>query len=523
MLLLLCVAMVSGCRNSTTQNPKVFHYNQASGISSLDPAFSRDQATIWACHQLYNGLVQLDPQLEVRPCIARSWQVGDDGLSYTFKLRTDVYFHTDACFADSTRLVTAADVVYSLHRILDPHVASPGAWIFHDRVDTLAPFTAIDDSTVVIRLLRPFRPMLGLLSMSYCAVVPHEAIRRYGSDYRAHPVGTGPFRCKVWKEGSALILTRHPRYFEYEGTTRLPYLDGVRVSFIANKKSEYLAFKQGKLDFISGIDPSFIEEVLTPQGMLKPELSQDIVLQKAPYLNTEYLGMLMDSSSPLRDVRIRQALNYGIDRTSLIRFLRKGVGRPASNGFVPAGLPSFDTTLHGYSYDPVRARELIRASGYSAHPEPITLYVTAPYKDIALYAAKQWEQIGIQVKPEVVEGAILREWMSGGKAMFFRGSWIADYPDAENYLAVFYSHNGAPPNYTRFRDARYDRLYVQSLHEQVDSARYALYRAMDSMIITASPVIPLFYDEVLRFTHPRVKHLAPNGINLLDLTRVELE
>ncbi len=531
---LLSVMLFSSCNSCSKKAPetrKFFRYNQVSGIASLDPAFAKDQAGSWACNQLYNSLVQLDNQLNVKPCIASSWDISSDGLIYTFHLRTDVRFHDNACFVNGKgRNVKASDVVFSFARIIEPQTASPGAWIFIKDVDTVAPFTAVNDSTFQLKLQRPFRPMMGILSMQYCSIIPEEAVRKYGAEFRAHPVGTGPFMFKNWKEGTALILVKNPDYFEKEGPQSLPYIDGIKVTFIDNKKTEYLSFKQKQLDFISGIDGSFIDEVLDEKGSLKADLIEKFNLEKTPYLNTEYLGFLMEAGdeklNPLLNKKIRQAINYGFDRREMIQYLRKGVGRPAESGFTPYGLPSFDAEqVKGYQYDINKAKQLLKDAGYpngKGLPE-MKFYTNETYQEFALYISKQLEQIGLNVKVEISQPAILREWMSQSKVNMFRGSWLADYPDAENYFAVFYSKNGSPPNYTRFNNAEYDRLYQAALAENDDAKRYQIYHQMDRIIVEEAPVVPLYYDEVLRFSQKNVEGLEPNALNLLDLKRVKIK
>jgi peptide/nickel transport system substrate-binding protein len=526
-ILLISVLLHSCSSDPQVFDPQVFHYNQSAGIASLDPAFARDQSGIWACHQLYSSILQLDDSLHIRPCIARSWEISDDGLTYTFHLRDDVWFHRDGCFKDSTRLLTASDVVYSYRRVRDPRTASPGAWVFNGRLDSLEPFNAIDDTTFVMKLSKPFLPMLGILTMQYCSVIPHEAVEKYGPDFRSHPVGTGPFRLKLWREEAAMILVKNEKYFEREGGEQLPHIKGVRVSFMNSKKTEFVAFKQGKLDFISGIDASFQDEVIDENGDLRKEIASSFNLSKAPYLNTEYLGFLMkpDGTNILSDPKIRQAINYGFDRKELIRYLRNGIGRPAESGFTPPGLPSYDGSIAGYHYDIEKARELLKESGHengAGLPE-LTLYTNDTYKEMGLMLSKQLDKIGIRLKVEVTEPAILREWMSQGKVAFFRGSWIADYPDAESYFTVFYSKNTSPPNYTHFNNPDYDRIYEKSLTEKDEPARYALYHDLERIIIREAPIVPLYYDEVLRFTQKRVKGLSSNGLNLLDLKRVRLQ
>ncbi len=525
--------VISSCNNSTKSDKKFFRYNQSSGIASLDPAFSKDQSTIWACNQLYNSLVALDDNLNTTAAIAKTWEISEDGKTYTFHLRNNVAFHNNECFAGGKgRSVVAADVVYSFKRIVDPKVASPGAWIFNNSIDTTTTFTALNDSTFQLKLRKPFRPMLGILSMQYCSVVPHEAIEKYGADFRSHPVGTGPFMFKNWKEGMALILVKNENYFENDADSKaLPYLDGIKISFIDNKKTEYLSFKQHELDFINSIDASFIDEVLGDDGNLKPELNDKINLLKTPYLNTEYLGFLTNDNAknevhPLLNKKIRQAINYGFDRKEMLRYLRKGVGKPAESGFTPFGLPSFDADkVKGYSYDLPKAKQLLKEAGHENGKDlpQIKFYTNETYKEYALYISKQLEQLGLNIKVEISQPSILREWMSQGKVDFFRGSWLADYPDAENYFAVFYSKNGSPPNYTRFRNKQFDELYEKALIENDDNKRYEIYHEMEKIIIEECPVVPLYYDEVLRFSQKNILGLTANGLNVLNLKKVKIQ
>src|SRR5690606_16369637 len=350
--LVVGLALLPGCYSSEKSDKMIFHYNEFSGIASLDPAFAKAQSTMWPAHQLFNTLVEINDSLEIVPSLAKRWEVSDDRLTYTFFLRDDVYFHDDEAFIDGVgRKMTAFDVEYSLGRIIDRNTASPGAWIFNRKVDTSRPFTAVNDTTFQLKLLRPYNPILGILSMQYCSIVPKEAVEKYGNEFRRHPVGTGPFQFVVWQEGQALVLKKNPRYFERDSAgNRLPYLDGIKVTFYDSKATEFLLFRQKQLHFINDIDASFKDDILTKQGVLRKEWRDKIELQVQPYLNVEYLGILVDpdnemvKSSPLRLKKIRQAINYGFDRRKMITYLRNSLGTPAESGFVPLGLPSFDST-----------------------------------------------------------------------------------------------------------------------------------------------------------------------------------
>ncbi len=517
--------------NKHSQNKNIFHYNEASGIATLDPAFAKNQSIMWAVHQLYNTLVEVDEHTKIIPSVAKSWDISADNLTFTFHLRTDVFFQNNQLlFGNKKRQLTAGDVVYSFKRIMDKNTASSGAWIFNNRVDSIEPFKALNDSTFQIKLSKPFNPVLGILSMQYCSIVPHEAVEKYGKDFRRNPCGTGPFRFVAWEEGQALILIKNENYFEKDSTgKRLPYLDGVKVSFFDSKATEFLEFQQGRLDAINDIDAAFKDEVLTKKGALRKEWNGKINLSKQTYLSTEYLGILIDSNnaliknSPLRIKKLRQAINYGIDRKKMIMYVRNSIGTPAESGFVPAGLPSFDSsTFTGYRYNQAKALKLLQEAGFTnGNGLPVIALLTTPlYADIGSYIANELQQLGIKIQVEVVQKSLLLEQTAKSQALFFHGNWIADYPDAENYLSVFYSHNPAPPNYTRYKNAAFDVLYEKALAEKNDSIRFKLYRQADQLVMNDAPVVLLWYDMVIRFSHPYVKNFNANTLNLLELRRV---
>ena len=358
-LLIAADGFLTACYNKKNNSGGIFHYNESNGIASLDPAFAKSQSVMWPSHQLFNTLVEIDDSLHIVPSLAKSWDISADRTVFTFHLRDDVFFHDDAAFADNKgRKLTARDVEYSFARIIDKKTASPGAWIFNRKVDTTQPFKAIDDTTFQLKLLRPYIPILGIISMQYCSVVPEEAVEKYGTDFRRHPVGTGPFQFVAWEEGQVLILKKNPHYFEKDTAgNRLPYIDGINISFYDSKATEFLLFRQKQLEFINDIEASFKDEVLTKKGTLRKEWEGKIVMKTNPYLNIEYFGILVDSTnilvknSPMRSKKIRQAINYGFDRRKMILYLRNSLGTPAESGFVPMGLPSFDSSVvKGYHF-----------------------------------------------------------------------------------------------------------------------------------------------------------------------------
>jgi peptide/nickel transport system substrate-binding protein len=534
LILVSCFSCLPSCNGKDQAAKNIFHYNEQTGIASLDPAFAKNQSIMWAVHQLYNTLVEVDKDLNIVPSIAKSWRISEDRLTYTFNLRDDVFFHDDDAFPNSHgRRLTADDVVYSFNRIINKKTASPGDWIFNRKVDSLNAFAAIDDTTFQLKLIRPYMPILGILSMQYCSIVPKEAVDKYGADFRGHPVGTGPFAFVAWEEGQALVLKKNKNYFERDTAgNRLPYLDGIKITFYDSKATEFLLFRQKQLDFINDIESSFKDEVLTKKGELRKNWEGKIVLQTHPYLNIEYLGILFDSSnelvknSPMKLRKIRQAINYGFDRRKMILYLRNSLGTPAESGFVPSGLPSFDSSrVKGYTYDPAKSKRLLAEAGYPGGKglSPVKLLTVPIYSDLAGFIAKQLDEAGVPVQVDVVQKSLLLEMTSNSRALFFRGSWIADYPDAENYLSVFYSKNPAPPNYTRYKNPQFDALFERALAETNDTLRYKLYREADQVMISDAPVVPLWYDKVIHLVQPNIKGFEPNSLNLLELRHTRIE
>ena len=526
-LLTLANSIVACSYQDGSQKGKVFRYNESKGITSLDPVYARTMPSIWPVSQLFGGLVQLDNKLSVQPLVAKSWQISTDGLVYTFYLRNDVFFHNNQCFLEGQgRHVVASDFVFSYGRLASPAVASPGSWVL-SKVDTLANgqprILAPADSILVIHLREPFPAFLGLLAVPYFAVVPKEAIDAYGKEFGRNPVGCGPFMLKTWRDGEKLVFVKNPHYFEKDLSGRsLPYLDAVAINFITDKQSEFMEFILGNLDFISGVSKASKDELLTRTGKLNPKYSKRITLLTGPYLNTEYLGFLVDAElskgSLVLNRDFRRAIAYGFDRQRMIAYLRNGLGFPSESGFVPMGLPPFSDSLKGFFYCPDSTLSILSRIGYSNGKglPAITLTTTDDYLDICEYIQHELNKLGVKLNVEVVTGASYRQSVADSRLPMFRGSWIADYADAESFLSLFYSGNYSPygPNYTHFKSDKFDELYSLSL-KQVDlGKRLKLYRQMDSLVLAEAPVIPLFYDKVVRFVRKGVVGMDPNPMNI---------
>ena len=499
----------------------VFRYNEYGNITSLDPAFSRNLPNIWATTHMFNSLVQLNDDLEIIPDLAEQWTISSDGLVYEFRIREDVFFHQHPAFGKSkTRKVNASDFAFSLKRLLDPQLASPGGWVLQnvERIE------AKNDQLLIITLKQPFPAFLGLLSMRYCSVVPKEIVTNTEGNFRKNPIGTGPFAFKYWEEDVKLVLRKNPLYFERDDLgLSLPYLESISISFLPDKQSEFMLFLQEKLDILNTLDNSYKDELLTQQGTLTEKYKEKINLQKGPYLNTEYLGFYLDSPSPvIKSPLIREAINIGFDRKKMMIYLRNNIGFIGNKGFIPEGLSGHPKEVV-LKYQPEKAAELVKTfekeTGLKAE---ITLATDANYIDLCEYIQRELQKIGISIKVDMMPPATLKQARSKGKLEMFRSNWIADYPDAENYLSLFYSKNFSPtgPNYTHFYSPTFDSLYENSFFINDAQKRGEIYQSMDSLVMSKHPLIPLYYDQVLRFSHKNVQGLNLNPVNVLKLKKI---
>ncbi|HLG04231.1 MAG TPA: ABC transporter substrate-binding protein [Bacteroidia bacterium] len=525
-----------GKKNATEGN--VFRFNELGEVRSLDPAMGGSFEDNWALTQLYNGLVEMDTDLFVQPCIAKSWEISEDGMKYTFHLRNDVFFQDSPQFPGGKgRKVTSADFVFSFERLFDKRFSNASTLvekIVHDPAQGKYGFTAPDDSTLDIQLRMPFRPFLGILTMKFFSVVPKEVVSFFEAEFGRNPIGTGPFRLKFWHEKNNLVFEKNPGYFKFDEIgVRLPYLDLVSVTFIKNPESAYMQLLAGDQDMISGIDAINREKTLGQDGKLRPGLLKRFVLQSAPFIKTDYLAILVDpkiqeaKKSPLSLLYVRQAINYAIDRKKIVRYRRSNLGTPANAGFIPPEMHAYDPAkLEGFSYNPDKARLLLSKANYPGGKgmPTIRLTTTASYLDIADEIKHQLNEIGITVNIETMMPGAYVTAAAEGDLLFFRKSWICDYPDPENFMSLFYSKHFAPAgaNYTHFSDKEFDRLYERCLVEPNDSLRAELFLRMDQIIVDQAPVVPLYYDRVVRLVSKKVEGFMVDPTNSMNLERVRL-
>ena len=329
-LTILSVCLFSSCVDKDDHN--VFSFNVSKGINTLDPHQVRTQEEIWVALQLYNTLVALDTGLHVVPSLAKSWKVEEEGKSYTFTIRDDVLLTNHK---EPKAELTAHHVAASFQRLMDPAQSAKGTWIFASLIGSPdSAFTATNDSTFIIRLRQPNSTLLSQLTLPYAAVVVDEEGALFG---------TGPFTKAAYYQNEKLLLRNNPLYWEEdENGESLHYLEGVEISFINSKQNEYLAFLQGKLHMLSGLDASYKDEVLSRDGTFKDKFKKHYIASLEPFLNTEYLAFyLPDTIKKGFDRNFRKGIELAINSRKILDYLRNGAGTPANGYLLPEKLLSY--------------------------------------------------------------------------------------------------------------------------------------------------------------------------------------
>jgi peptide/nickel transport system substrate-binding protein len=527
-----------------------FRVNETGELRSLDPVAINDVTSAHIAENIYDQLLYFDANLQLTCELAERWEVSSDGRHYTYYLRRGVYFHDDPCFPDGKgRELTANDVVYSLTRCCDARAGTLCADYFRGkvvgaeeyynatrealrtgaepRIQRVRGFRALDRYTVRIELVEPFGPFEYYVAMNFTGIHPREAVEYYGKDFFQHPVGSGPFRFVRWTPDRECVLERNVRYWKRDSLgNQLPYLDGIRFSFIKDDKVQFLEFLQGALEESYRIPSEFFPLVVDHRKQLRSSF-QRFQLLRVPALSTQYYGML--TTSPIfQDVRVRQAFNYAVDRERILRYVLNGQGgEPAHWGLVPPAMPNYPAMrIHGYRFDPLRARELLAAAGYpmGRNFPPLELQLNSGGGRNLLVAEAVQRQLaeilGVQIGLKIVEFARHLDEIDHGRTPFYRLGWIADYPDPESFLNLFYgklvpndSSAASPINSTRYRNPRYDSLFERSRGRLDRRQRAELFADAEQIAIADAPMLLLFYDEDYRLLQPYVRGYQNNAMD----------
>ena len=530
-----------------------FRYNEEEYFKSLYPLNITEVTAHRLLEQIYEGLVTFDDStLAVIPALAERWTIDESKKIYTFYLRKGVFYHDDPCFPNGKgRELNAQDVKFCFDRLCYHNPAdNQGFWIFKDVVkgaseyDSLTskniiPATGVsgvrvlNDSTVEVELVKPYAVFLARLALIFGKIYPREAFDKYGADMREHCVGTGPFYLKINQDNQISYLARNPNYWKKdEFGNQLPYLDAIRVSYIKEKKNELLEFKKGNSDLVYKFPLEMIEEIMDNKHNLKPEY-QKFQLQFMPTMSLQYYGF-QHQGKIFNNINVRKAFCYAYDREKLCEYTLKGSGFPAIYGVVPPGTGTYDSKqVKGFNFDPAKAQTYLAKAGFpkgKGFPK-LTLELNSGgsrNSQVAEAIKKMIEEtLGIEIELLMVPWAQHTETVETAKTDFYRLGWIADYPDAENFLNLFHSkyvpddiNQKTYINSFRYKNKAFDMLFDNAIATVDEKERNILYAKADQQVIEDAVVLPNYYDIDFRLLQPYVRDCPQNAMEQRDFSEV---
>jgi oligopeptide transport system substrate-binding protein len=430
----------------------------------------------------FSGLISFDPQLNLIPELASSWDISPDGTLYTFHLRPDARFHNG-------RPVTARDVIYSWDRAADPQTNSDTVLTYlgdivgvkernEGKVDTISGLQAIDDHTLQVTVDAPKPYFLQKLTYPTAFVVDRENVES-GPDWYRAPNGTGPYRLARWDSFKSMLYERNDDY--YLEPAKIPY-----VIFQLYSGDPLRLYESGDID-ITGIGGSSLPRFQDPEEPMHADLRDGVDM---------CTGMIIfdNQQPPFDDPKARQAFSLAFDREKYIDIVTHNNALPAK-GVLPPGLPGYNTELQGLPYDPEKARQLLTESKYGGADQlPPIIYTSGGHgSDVGgsvAALAQMWQQnLGITLTVENVEPDKYSDLIHAGQhGQLFSGGWCADYPDPENFADALF-HTGAQQNQSHYSNPQVDALLEQARTERDVSKRLQLYQQAEQMIVDDAAVL----------------------------------
>ena len=455
---------------------------------TLDPHLTTDATSAAIIIEVFGGLVTISPELKVVPDIAKEWDVSGDGRTYTFHLREDASFHNG-------KPVTAQDFKWSLERSADPVTGSLVVEQYlgdivgvkeklRGEAREVEGIKVIDDLTLQITIDEPKSYFISKLTYPTAFVLDRENVET-GNRWARTPNGTGPFKLGDYVPGEFLNLEKNPDY--HLGPA---FLD--RVELILSGGTAMLMYENDEID-ITGVGLADIDRLEDPNEPLSAELRKAL-----PSFSTNYIGM-NTSEPPFDDVKVRQALNYAINKQEIASLVLADLVTPAK-GILPPGFPAYSEELQGFHFDPDKARQLLSESKYGGDLEtfpPIVLTVTGGFgASVGLdleVILESWRQVlGIEIEIQQTEFATYLQDLHKNRFQMFEIGWIADYPDPENFLDLLFYSDSAN-NQTRYSNPMVDELLLKARTETDTDVRYGIYQEVEEMIVADAPWIPLWH------------------------------
>lgn len=516
-----CLLVLSGCEGGRQDKGKMepasrnsIVFTIGNDISNMDPAQMNDVESALVANQVYEGLVRFKADsVEVEPCLATDWNVSDDGLVWTFRLRPDVKF-------DDGTALTAEAVVFSVMRQLDEnhpyHVSGRMRYaglLFGDPTSTtsalLKTVVATDPLTVRFTLARPYMPFLKNLAMTQAAVISPEAAKVLADDLNTTMVGTGAFRLRSYDRDQRITLVKNHRYW---GEKAL--LDEVEFRVLRDANTRVNSVRRGDSDVITGIEPYSLKLL---------ETDKNVTVLSEPSMNTGYIA-LNCAKAPFDNVKVRLAMNYAINKAFLSNILFNNTSVVAT-GIIPPEMLGYDPERQGFPFDPVRARELLVEVGFADGFEVrfSTHNRARIYSPVGALLAERIQQdlatVGVRAVLDQMEFPTFLEQQKSREYVMANGGWISDNGDPDNFL---FELVGREDNNLNYSNPEATALMRAAAAERNTAKRAAMYARAEAMVAEAPPMIPLNHAKQIMAIRTRVHgfKMHPTGVNRLDTVYV---
>jgi peptide/nickel transport system substrate-binding protein len=493
----------ASCLSRPTANPNVIVASLTSGPNNLDPRVGTDDSSQKLHPLIFDNLMELDEHLRVVPKLAQRLE-HPDPLTYVAVLRRGVHFHDG-------RELTADDVVYTFRCMLDPNFVSAKKGAYREVLSV----EARDRHTVVFRLKTPFESFP--INLNVLPIVPDGA----GPEMREHPIGTGPYRFVRYDVDDNVELLAFDDY--YEGR---PKNDGLMFKIVPDEVMRGLELRKGTMDIvINDVSPDIVHQ-------LRGEPTLHTV--EAPGVDYQYIGVNLRDST-LKDLRVRQAIAYAIDREAIVKYLRRGLAAPAA-GLLPPLSWAVAPDAFSFSYDPTKARALLDEAGYvdpdGAGPKPrmtLTLKVSnTEFNRLQSSVIQQnLQEVGIALDVRTYEFATLYADVLSGNFQLFTLQWTAGaLADPDILRRVFHSTQAPPTGFNRghFSDPAVDTLLDQATESSDATRRLELYRQVQRLVALQVPYVSLWYKTNVAVAQRTLRgvHLTPlaDFLFLKDVARV---
>jgi peptide/nickel transport system substrate-binding protein len=523
-----------------------FKFMSSEKINSLIPTSSSDHYSSRIVSQIFEPLLRLDPTtMKVTPALAESFSVSDDATVYTFKIRKGVFFHNDDCFGNDAHEVNAHDAKFSLDLAcsgLDINHVNyllvnriQGAREFNKATKTtfdakgVSGITVVDDYTLQVKLSAAFSGFENIITHASLGIFPKEAYDKYGKDLYKHPVGSGPFALESMTDDK-ITLKRNNNYWKKdEFGNQLPFMSKIIMTYTKDKRSELLAFRESTIDLVLEIPVEEIEHILGTLQEAQEGKNVKHKVESEKSLSMAYIAMACESPE-FSNVDVRRAFNLAVNREEIIDTKLEGEGWPATNGFVPSMNNYPNENVKGHVFNVAKAQALMSKAGYANGKgfPALDFYVnategSAAHKLCQAIADQLKTNLNVDLNIKLCTMDERQDAIASGEAKIWRAGWIADYPDPENFLALFYGGNitqESKVNLFKFQSEEFDKLFESAISEANPEKRTELLVKCDQIVVDEAALMPVLTDDHIVMINARVRNFKANSMESLNITEV---